>query len=687
MAIDVETTDVLSGYNLGAINENFEAIETALEKAVNRDGGADNEMNADLDMDSNDILNVNNISVNSLRIDGNPITASGSSLTTAQTVALGYNDRNLTNAQEAASTVNGTIFSMDGILYEVNSGYTSTYSCTNDLGVDGIRPFGEWQPQHFGTLDGTDDSAVFQRMFNAAPDAGVSIFIPRGTYTFNTTVHKKLNAGGANGWGWNIRGEGDTNTNIIHATGANDPTIYLEGPTGTFTSGVNVHGFRIAANTSGQGIGFRATGMARSSINLTYSNRLYRGFQGESVLICNIGHRGNSNVGVEYLKSGTLGGDWGVSGCNENYTHGDFGQCAQWGLTYDECRPGTLNAHIERCGNEDIAGGGVSDTDRGGIKLTNPQGALRWTGSSEDNGDLEGVNDGKGTVYVITDGTTTEDWSVVFNGVTIHGTLDRPTSYITVFNSASAGYGRLVFNGGSFVDGATYTPSASRPYLNLTANGRNLGVVMNGVSMSHGDVEFRDLLSRDVDYTLTNMPESTPDGAHSFVKTAEPNQPLQKLFSDGDFVNSGESLFGSRMSANGSVVYKHSYFGENSAGEQVTYCKFGGVLEDNTDGSEVGGGFNIEILNGSGGFDTVWKLGRAGIASFGETQMGSETINVGDGYYVQGLKVAGARDTGWTAGVGTPLKGSFDAATATLNEVARRVLALEEAARSGGSID
>jgi hypothetical protein len=58
---------------LGVINANSDAIETALENTLSRDGTSPNSMAADLDMGNNDILNVDNIDVNTLTIDGVPV--------------------------------------------------------------------------------------------------------------------------------------------------------------------------------------------------------------------------------------------------------------------------------------------------------------------------------------------------------------------------------------------------------------------------------------------------------------------------------------------------------------------------------------------------------------------------------------------------------------------------------------
>lgn len=54
---------------------------------------------------------------------------------------------------------------------------------------------------------------------------------------------------------------------------------------------------------------------------------------------------------------------------------------------------------------------------------------------------------------------------------------------------------------------------------------------------------------------------------------------------------------------------------------------------------------------------------------------------------VSGTKVLGARDTGWSAGTGTPNKGAFAADTATAVQAAQRVLALEAMLRTQGVIN
>ncbi len=58
MAVDVTLNTISSGYNLAKINENFTALDTALQDAVSLSGQTPNSMSADLDMNSQQLLNL-----------------------------------------------------------------------------------------------------------------------------------------------------------------------------------------------------------------------------------------------------------------------------------------------------------------------------------------------------------------------------------------------------------------------------------------------------------------------------------------------------------------------------------------------------------------------------------------------------------------------------------------------------
>lgn len=75
MAIDVNITSIGSGFNRTVIDTNFTNIQTALENALSRDGTLPNSMGADIDMDSNDLLNVGDINTTRLFVNGEEFVA------------------------------------------------------------------------------------------------------------------------------------------------------------------------------------------------------------------------------------------------------------------------------------------------------------------------------------------------------------------------------------------------------------------------------------------------------------------------------------------------------------------------------------------------------------------------------------------------------------------------------------
>ena len=69
MAKTATVNNITSGYaSQTQLNENFTNINTALNNTLSRDGSLPNAMNADLDLNNNDLLNVNAIYVNGVNI-------------------------------------------------------------------------------------------------------------------------------------------------------------------------------------------------------------------------------------------------------------------------------------------------------------------------------------------------------------------------------------------------------------------------------------------------------------------------------------------------------------------------------------------------------------------------------------------------------------------------------------------
>lgn len=160
MAIEFIRNVISSGYNLSKLNDNFVKIQTALEDGLSRSGSGPNQMNADLDMNGNNILNITGIGAESVIIGGvtaeeflnNSVAdiitetenfaldAEASALSAANSAASasGYADAASVSAAEAGNLVTqataGFIGFIDGLGYDFGSVTTSTTYFDQDWG-------------------------------------------------------------------------------------------------------------------------------------------------------------------------------------------------------------------------------------------------------------------------------------------------------------------------------------------------------------------------------------------------------------------------------------------------------------------------------------------------------------------------------------------------------------------------
>lgn len=66
----ITVNDGGSASGSAAINTNFQAVKTAIENTLSRDGTIPNQMNADIDLNDNDLLNVGNLDTTTLFVNG-----------------------------------------------------------------------------------------------------------------------------------------------------------------------------------------------------------------------------------------------------------------------------------------------------------------------------------------------------------------------------------------------------------------------------------------------------------------------------------------------------------------------------------------------------------------------------------------------------------------------------------------
>lgn len=105
------TTDLTSltseSSAVSRINANFAAVEEALENTISRDGDTPNEMESDLDLNSNDLLNVGTVNTESLVLDGVSLTRDDFGDIIAVSVSEGNLKEEVATATSAPITLSG----------------------------------------------------------------------------------------------------------------------------------------------------------------------------------------------------------------------------------------------------------------------------------------------------------------------------------------------------------------------------------------------------------------------------------------------------------------------------------------------------------------------------------------------------------------------------------------------------
>lgn len=160
-------TNLSSGSAVGAINTNYTRITTAIENTLSRDGTTPNQMGADIDLNSNDLLNVSTLDVDSIIVNGQLI-----SVDSFTTIPIAFYDRKYQG--DYNTEINFELSSIPSVIQYIS---VAGYYSIGDGGehtkkrISTPSPVKGWHKQ---AADGSwwqvDSSTANPRMFGAKGD-------------------------------------------------------------------------------------------------------------------------------------------------------------------------------------------------------------------------------------------------------------------------------------------------------------------------------------------------------------------------------------------------------------------------------------------------------------------------------------------------------------------------------------
>lgn len=117
------------------INTNFNNVADAFDNTLSRDGSTPNQMEADIDMNSNDLLNVGSIDTNSLRLNGEAVSTELQAFATDIKYSFDYVSSLLSDERTYKYFAEGDIVEAEGFRYKVAPSTATDHHLTTAGGV------------------------------------------------------------------------------------------------------------------------------------------------------------------------------------------------------------------------------------------------------------------------------------------------------------------------------------------------------------------------------------------------------------------------------------------------------------------------------------------------------------------------------------------------------------------------
>ncbi len=241
---DITQVNSLDGITT-AINTNFNNVADAFENTLSRDGSTPNQMEADIDMNSNDLLNVGSIDTNTLSINGEAVSTELQAFATDIKYSFDYVSSLLLDERTYKYFVEGDIVEAEGFRYKVAASDATDHHLTTAGGVKLYNLMTtSGQVSIAATAAPADYSESLQRQLN---NFG-KVVAPAGTYSCSTPV--------------TIPDNGE-----IEGRGRNDCEFVFSGTGGFILPDTTAHarltGFKVVGDDTADTVGIEAINNAR----------------------------------------------------------------------------------------------------------------------------------------------------------------------------------------------------------------------------------------------------------------------------------------------------------------------------------------------------------------------------------------------------------------------------------------
>lgn len=472
------------------INTNFQATEEAMENTLSRDGTAPNQMEADLDMNENDVLNVN--LVDATRVDAGQIYLNGTLIvpdtdfSDADALLTAIKTVDGPGSGLDADTVDGAQFIDDDTFATASPTNFNSAEATKAFAEDTenhlytprpvsapayVRNVGDWMRQErwigdFGAVGGLDDQATFQAAANevAAGSVGGPIKIPAGSYVIGSSINLDLSAFDTlpeiNGY--TFEGAGANCCELVSPSGTTHALLNITNDANLGEYGV-LRGLKFRSAGTRQGTGILADNLAFMKFSDLLFFNLEYGFRATDILSSIF-----DNVKFRWNKYGSFF-EGRVDASRPNALR--FRDCV-WGNNYEwGCQ--IVNGSVANFDGGSFEGNGKlgAESNRHGLKIQLPG----FGGGNAVN--LRGLyfeNNANHSDLWLNQGNEPAPCSYLIEGCTFNRVTatDYTTNNIVFDQSVGGGDAKVVLIGNGFRGFSPYTESSSERYIarNASAN-------------------------------------------------------------------------------------------------------------------------------------------------------------------------------------------------------------------------